>query len=325
MYRTFVAALVVLAGLAVTPVADAAPSARSEHQRIVEYWTPERRASAIPMDQQLAGGPQAMAKPGSGSGDVTGATWTAGGSVSYTTGKVFFTLNGTRYTCSGSAAASSHGNLVLSAGHCVHDGDNGAFATDWVFYPHWDGNPDPALGAWTATDLFTTEVWATTANGFDDDAGFAVVTNGTSTTLESALTAVAGVSIPSIEFAEPAEGTIEHAFGYPAAKKYSGNTLTYCSGPVKVRYDSNNTLALNCDMTGGSSGGPWFKDFSTTTNTGTINSLNSYGYASLRNVMFGPIFGSGEKAAYTGADTADCDATTAEGYRCFDHSDPVAA
>ena len=47
---------------------------------------------------------------------------------------------------------------------------------------------------------------------------------------------------------------------------------------------------MACNMTGGSSGGPWIAD---STNPGTIEgkvaSLNSYGYSGLT-VMFGPKF-----------------------------------
>lgn len=325
---------VVLAAVAAVMVAtlatssSAAPPASagrdrsaSEHERIVSYWTPERRASAVERDIRLP-----AAKPdnpgngnggGGGGGDdggdgdtgsttVTGATWTEGGDAAATTGKVFFRLNGTRYQCSASAVDSGHGSLVLSAGHCVHDGDNGAFATEWAFYPRYDGAADEMLGVWTATQLHTTQLWATTRNGFDDDAGFARVTNGSATTLEAAL-AAAGAQVPTIGFSLSTAGIDYFSFGYPAAKKYKGNTLTYCAGPVTERYDGNETLAMACDMTGGSSGGPWIRSYST--GGRVINSVNSYGYSSLNGVMFGPIFDAGEKAAYDAANAETC-ATT---------------
>src|SRR5687768_484984 len=88
-----------------TPGSDAS----SEHRRVVSYWTPQARASAVPRDVMRPGEPpKAAARPGGGGGGggvVTGATWTGGGDVVKTTGKVFFTLNGSRYTCSASAVA----------------------------------------------------------------------------------------------------------------------------------------------------------------------------------------------------------------------------
>ena len=55
-------------------------------------------------------------------------------------------------------------------------------------------------------------------------------------------------------------------------------------------------------MTGGSSGGPWYK---LRLNGGLITSLNSYGYGGL-NRMFGPTFDGQEAAAFTAADDGVC-------------------
>ena len=294
------------------PAHAATGGASAEHRRIVEFWTAENRASAVPRDVDRHGpGPDERAKPSPGGGGgtgstVTGASWTGGGQVAKTTGKLFFTEHGVRYTCSGSAVANRLVNVVLTAGHCVHGGGAGeTFVTNWIFYPAYGTNPSsPPYGGWTATDLFTTSLWATDPNGdgFDDDAGFAVVTDGADGTLAGVLGA-----LPTITFAAQTPATVQTSFGYPASKKYSsGNVLTYCQGPTKLTYDSADTYGLACDMTGGSSGGPWFTGFDGPTGAGTITSLNSYGYASLRNVMFGPIFGSGEQSAYNSAGTGDC-------------------
>jgi V8-like Glu-specific endopeptidase len=246
---------------------------------------------------------------------VPGATWTGGGQVAITTGKVFFTENGTRYTCSGSAVAAGAVNLVLTAGHCVHGGGAGqAFVTDWIFYPAYGSSPsNPPYGGWTATDLFTTSLWATntTNDGWNDDAGFAVVANG-----GQSLAAALG-SLPTVTFAEQAPSTVQTSFGYPASKKYSsGTVLTYCQGTTTLTYDSSDTYGLGCDMTGGSSGGPWYTSFGA--GASTITSLNSYGYASLKNVMFGPIFGAGEQDAYNAASAGDCAMPSST---CVDYTD----
>ena len=45
-------------------------------------------------------------------------------------------------------------------------------------------------------------------------------------------------------------------------------------------------------MTGGSSGGPWFLG------DGAQNSVNSFGYDTQSNVMYGPYFGAEAQAAY---------------------------
>jgi hypothetical protein len=210
----------------------------------------------------------------------------------------------------------------------VHSGDaDGTFsATNWIFYPGYNTGPDPTLGAWTATDLFTTTLWGTTPNGFADDMGVAAVIGDTpGQTLTQAL-AAAGATVPTIAFSPaPATGTQFTAFGYPAEQKYKGGTLIYCQGPVTVALDGDpSTMALVCDMTGGSSGGPWFRAPFTNGSSQemVINSLTSYRYQSLKGYLFGPIFDTGEETTFANANTAggDCPSTPS-GYLCVDISD----
>lgn len=283
--------------------ADADTRTRAaEHQRVVDYWTAERRASAKPRDIVLPLGSKATpnGKPvkGGTGGDVLGASWTGGGSVSVTTGKVFFTSDGSRYVCSGSAVDSDHGNLVLTAGHCAHDGGaDDTYVTNWVFYPRYKSGADPVLGAWTASRLVATNDWQTRENAFENDAAFAVVGNPNFSSLEAAV-ASEHATTPGIQFTEPASGSKVHAFGYPAARPYNGQTLIYCSGGVSLNYDGRQSQSIPCDMTGGSSGGPWYQSFADSGASGYLNSVNSYGYRSIKDRMFGPIFDAEEEAAY---------------------------
>lgn len=271
--------------LSATLVPVQAQAKVDNHQSTIDYWTSSRRSAAIPKDIERKG----KAAPGNG---TSGSAWTQGGDVTKTTGKVFFTEHGVNYVCSGSVVQSTHENLVLSAGHCVHGGSGGGFVTNWIFYPGWNNGPS-SLGAWTATQLYTTSGWASSSD-FDDDAGFAVVT-GSSSSLEDTL----GAQVPTISFNGPSTTDTYSAFGYPASGKYKGQKLIYCEGKVKVALDGNQTLALPCNMTGGSSGGPWLVNY--TSGARVIESLTSYGYSSVRNTLFGPIFGAAEQNAYNAA------------------------
>jgi hypothetical protein len=58
---------------------------------------------------------------------------------------------------------------------------------------------------------------------------------------------------------------------------------------------------MACNMTGGSSGGPWLSGFEGT--SPALSSLNSYGYQGLSN-MYGPKFNSSTAAVYSAANTA---------------------
>ena len=80
------------------------------------------------------------------------------------------------------------------------------------------------------------------------------------------------------------------AFGYPAAGKYHGSDLVYCNGTLRNDPYGANTWGMACNMTGGSSGGPWIADSTNPGATeGKVASLNSYGYSGLT-FMFGPKF-----------------------------------
>ncbi len=312
-----------LLGLSATPALAAPPSATdaagAEHDRIVSYWTPARMAAAQPRDyvRTSTGFKPYAGKPGGGG--VTGASWTGGGKITQAEGKVYFHMDGGDWQCSGTVASDSRStySLVLTAGHCAYDETNGngslnGFATNWVFVPAWDEQPatfstrcgnTTKYGCWTATALVVDSGFAT-AGGFNDQAthhdfAFAVVGAGGFANAQLDTTAGSfGVSVNSIS-----KGTNVYAFGFPAAGKYHGNDLTYCSGTtIEDQYNSNSTWGLACDMTGGSSGGGWLANFDGTGNTGNLGSLNSYGYSGVKN-MYGPKFNSNTTAVYNKANT----------------------
>jgi hypothetical protein len=74
---------------------------------------------------------------------------------------------------------------------------------------------------------------------------------------------------------------------------------------------------LACDMTGGSSGGPWLVGNLTASQiaggAGSVGSVNSYGYSGLR-YMFGPRFNSSTQSTFSAANAATPDATGIDYY-----------
>ena len=298
-----VLATLALVAAAVAPVAAAGPKADTEHARIVKYWTAERVANAKPRDlERLPNGHlQIKAKPVKpGGGNVTGASWTQGGAALARTGKVLFSMNGGDWVCSAAVItdARSGYSSVISAAHCLYDEAADVFATNWMFVPAFDTSPtftcaNTAHGCWTARALVVHKGWADeeslTTKATQYDFGVAVVAGGgktgTTTQLDTAVGGGYGVNTGTI-----ATGTTVHSFGYPAGNPYRGNDLTYCAGPTfQDVYNGNATWGIACNMTGGSSGGPWFKDFANNGASGQVTSLNSYGYNGLKN-MYGPKF-----------------------------------
>jgi hypothetical protein len=321
------AGAVLAAALAPAAVAGAAPQgkadkAKAEHERIVAYWTPERMKAAQPRDfEKLPDGSFRQVKPtkgangnrggkpgggGTTTSSVTGATYTGDGQVTARTGRVYFEMGGGAWVCSGSVAEDggvTGAAVVLSAGHCVVDETTGEFATYWMFVPDfdeqktWDCNA-ARFGCWTARALVAHSKFAN-AGGFTAEAtrydfAFAVV-SGDLDNVVGAYPVTTSVS----------NGNTMSAFGYPAAGKYHGDVLTYCSGPItQDSRNANATWGLACDMTGGSSGGPWLKGVTLASGSGgTLGSLNSYGYSG-KSFMYGPKFNASTTAVYSAAKAA---------------------
>jgi hypothetical protein len=319
--RTRLVIAFALAGLIVPMLAAqagaASNSAAAQRAATLAYWTPARIAAAQPRDLAPVGLPIPKAgKPGGGGG-VTGASWTGSGPVYDKTGKVFFHMGGGDWQCSGSIVndgGRAGFSMVLTAGHCGIDETTQEFASNWVFMPNWDAQPasfsgactDTLYGCWTTAGgggLYVDQDFAT-AGSFNDQAvthdwTFAVVgPGGKSNTQLDALG-----SYP-IAFSGANSGDLMGAFGYPAAGKYHGNDLTYCSGNIFTDTNTSNlTWGMVCGMTGGSSGGPWFDNYNAADqSTWSLASLNSYGYSGVKN-MYGPKFNTETNTTYSAART----------------------
>jgi V8-like Glu-specific endopeptidase len=281
----------------------------------LRYWTAERMRRAVipphrersnPMAGTADSGPAAGAPvmiPGSAAAqgarrrsvETPGAPWTSRGAVRATTGKVFFTIDGGDYVCSAGTVSSANHDLVVTAGHCAQDA-TGTWARNWIYVPGYDQGRRP-YGAFTARHLFVPGPWS--ARG-DENYDVALV----------ALAPSAGrhvadvVGAQGIAFDQP-RGSMVYGFGYPAGGRYDGERLTYCSG--KTYPDSHKITkdeGLRCDMTEGSSGGPWLTRFDAGTGTGVVTSVSSFKYADDPATMYGPYFGIAVRRIYDRAQRA---------------------
>jgi hypothetical protein len=284
--------VLLLAVFACAFVAAPAAHARVEVKAVAQdkaavqrYWTPERMQNAIPAQKLLAGAPAGKAKKAAkASAQQISPPYTT--APTRTNGKVFFSDDGLNYVCSGTALLSGNKSVVWTAGHCVHDGAAG-FHTNWTFVPAYADGSRP-YGTWTARTLLTTSGWANSGD-FSYDNGAAVVSlNG-----GSALTDVVGGRNIAFHYQRRQPYAAQ---GYPAAPPFDGQRLWVCNSPLRYNDTSANpaTMGIDCDMTGGSSGGGWIAN-------DAVASVNSYGYRTLRNVMFGPYQGSVAQSLYTQA------------------------
>ncbi|WP_067183234.1 trypsin-like serine peptidase [Microtetraspora niveoalba] len=282
------------------------------------YWTPERMAGARPLDLlastvrrigALAGrlvAPPAVraraARPmgvdqrtiarrsavvgrpvGATVDTVTsGSRWTGGGAVGTTVGRVFLTLNGVDFVCSGTAVRSANKDVVATAGHCVKDG-TGAWAENWMFVPGYESGRQP-YGSYPARRMFVAGPWARDADdGFD--VGMVAVSDRGGRHVADA------VGAQAIGF-DAARGQQTYAFGFPADPPYDGEHLLYCAGrPSDDPYKKTQDQGLKCDLTAGASGGPWFSGFDPATGQGLLTSVSSFKYSNDSGSMYGPYFG----------------------------------
>jgi V8-like Glu-specific endopeptidase len=291
----------------------------AEQRRVLDYWTPRRMAAALPIglldlvtgDKGLLGGrpglplapaknekppmaiPQAAAQP---KVTTVGARWDAGGAVARTTGRVFMTVGGVDFVCSASTVRSANKDVVITAGHCVKDGA-GEWAANWTFVPGYGTRGEQPYGRYAARRLFVAEPWSREG---DDDYDVGVVALSTSYGRHVA----DEVGAQEIAFNVPRGGQA-FGFGYPADPPYSGGHLVYCAGRLKDDpYGQTRDQGLGCDMTAGSSGGPWLTRFDAATGKGAITSVSSFKYSDDPRTMYGPYLGDFAKHLVAAAERA---------------------
>ncbi len=300
------------AAIATAALCLALPQAAAGHQTgqsagaVRDYWTPERMTTAIPGDALLrdaaAAVPIGDLDLGLGPTETTRANaqrvGNPGSKPFRAHGKVFFTLGGLDYVCSGTSTKSKTRSLVVTAGHCTYSEADG-YATNFMFAPAYDDGPSK-YGEWTAAKLKATPQWEANEN-ISYDVGMATMQklNGKKLAKVVGKRGIAFDKGRNVRF---------DAFGYPAEEPFDGESMYRCDSPAEGSDNGQNKpkpTRIDCNMTGGSSGGGWVVD-------GKVNSVVSYGYECgvgplplpipcnnpEEGKLFGPYFGSEIKKLY---------------------------
>lgn len=209
-----------------------------------------------------------------------------------TVGKVFFTnAAGQNLVCSGTAVASLNQSVVDTAGHCLY------LYGDWVqnviFCPLYENGNTP-YGCWAARDLEVPSDWINARpNDFHHDFGMAIVAPNS----QGVLTDLVGGA--GWAYNQPVNQPF-YAYGYPAGYPFDGKTRKSCESSFGTlwQHGGGNVVSIPCDMTGGSSGGPWFIQISGNL---YLNGHNDF-ISSLRpGHMFSPYYDDTWYALYTKA------------------------
>lgn len=276
-------------------------------QRVVEYWTPQRMANAIPLDgpdaptaltQKAITNAQSavsevaektLAEPAAADAGIETLASRVSRS-SKTNGKVFFrnARNGKDYVCSGSAINSSSKRLVATAGHCVHGGKGGTWHRNWVFVPNYKNGSQP-YGYFTAKAFRTYKDWttygSTSVRGLNSDVAF--VTTYMSKKGKRVVKAVGGHGL-SYGGSRVFNANI---FGYPTNLS-RGETQKACAGKTSSRSLGGYRFpsVSGCNFGGGSSGGPWLSSYNKKSGIGKLRSVTSFGPANSNAYIAGPYF-----------------------------------
>lgn len=203
-----------------------------------------------------------------------------------TTGVLFFSQNGQDFRCS---AASIGNNALWTAGHCVHDGSgsNDGWSSNFLFVPAYKDGSEP-FDNWTSNNSATCSGWKDEGNFQVDFGGVLLDENASGKTVNEV--------VGSLGFAFNLNPN-QHWFslGYPSAFPFDGKTMQICAASFARNdplYSFPSPMAIGCDMTGGSSGGPWIINFSGLSgNTNYINGNNSYRYTGFGEEIYSPYFG----------------------------------
>lgn len=272
--------------LAVPIPATAAPAGRAaaadpvsvlkftaqERREALAYWTPARMKAVGKSVDLGPTGPKA--KP-----------WR--GTTLKSVGRLFFVnANGADTWCTATAVKSANRSAVMTAAHCVRRGSSPVNTNfSMVFVPAYNKGKAP-YGAFAVRSAAAPRSWETDSTNDMSALTVDADKNG------KKLTDVVGSQ--AIAFNRPVGGTIS-SFGYSATRPQLGEALLRCVGTAKKE---NGTQAIPCDMSGGSSGGPWLADFNATTGKGVLVSVNSSLDSLTPTKMYGEVWGATAKKVY---------------------------
>jgi V8-like Glu-specific endopeptidase len=156
-----------------------------------------------------------------------------------------------RHFCTASVIGSPHGDLVITAAHCV-TGTSGV-----VFVPGYDRGAAP-YGIWTVTKVYADQSWTSSSNPDDDVAFLRVSQAGSIVPIED----VTGAEV--LKTGTPARQLVE-VIGYPD----SGSQPIVCRN--WTREPMSEQLEFDCGgYTDGTSGGPFLASVNPLTGQGTV-------------------------------------------------------
>jgi V8-like Glu-specific endopeptidase len=271
--------------------ASIATGARLDQAR--RFWTPERMREArelpvhLPGNAQLGDGAPGSSPPTPLPGESVVPTETIADPTApgVSQNGVIFVVGrfGTLGRCSGTSVNAPSFSLVITAGHCVHEGRHW-MGTKWVFVPGYHYGQRP-FGTFVAKWLGSTPQWIKSQNS-NYDVGAAVVSRN-----ERGQRLADAVGADEIAWNLPHKQDFD-VYGYPVADPFDGATLQHCA---QTAYEGHAffslftpgplDLAVHCEISPGASGGGWV-----ISGGNVLNGVTTDGYSG-DDTDYGPYFG----------------------------------
>jgi V8-like Glu-specific endopeptidase len=295
----------VTASGALAPGASARAVPAGQVESASAFWTPARMKRAEPLDlpvperaKLVFGGaaetagvsprvyPPLAPEPSATSSSAFEAVPDPTAAASRVHGAIFIETPFGLGRCSGTSVNAPNYSVVFTAAHCIHSGGpNGRWVNfRWVFVPGYRYGQRP-FGVFPAKWIDTALQWRTTGSE-NFDVGAAVV--GRNQRGQLLAKAVGGTGIAW--GLKPKQVFDIH--GYPAAPPFDGETQQLCTQTPFLGHDPRSflmpgplNLAVDCNVTGGASGGGW------TIRDDILNSVTNYGYGDDLVTDFGAYFG----------------------------------
>ncbi|MDT0309748.1 trypsin-like peptidase domain-containing protein [Streptomyces sp. DSM 44917] len=184
--------------------------------------------------------------------------------------------------CSGALVDAPNGSVVATAAHCVRTPQEPQPPSEVWFVPGYHRDAaDYRDKGWRVAAFHTPDGWDVSGGMTDvlphDYAFLTLERRGGRSAQETH-----GANRVTFE-PVPEEGRVA-ALGYPAAAPYDGETLHACEGEIDVLTEGEaqtpnlgGLLLRDCNLTAGTSGGPWLRDWDPAAGSGTLIAVMSVG------------------------------------------------
>lgn len=287
--------------------ATSSPTQKSLEIR--QFWTPERMRFAVPLPAPVvepddsrvttSGTNSSAGAPGSVPPAVPAAEFATNAvynSDSATVGRLFFEdpTNQTLYICSAAVVNAGNDRTVQTAAHCMYDPVRKVEYVGHFFVPGYINNTAP-FGGWDMSVYIAHYKWKEENKYHFDYAFMRMVPRSDGVNIQQV--------VGALGFAYNQGNDFLDVMGYPAVSPYNGEQQKrdFTNSTVVDFVEDGNLEGwfdrVVSDFGPGSSGGPFVREYNTSTRLGYARGTNSFRFAN-QPYVFSPYFDGDTKVGF---------------------------